>query len=151
MNPPIVVFVQDTSKEFDLYKVLAVNILKNETMPISRPSPHQKDYKLADKAFKVCYEMLITGKGELFKERSSIRYIEGLETSIHINSFIKTTLVTSLRQVMKFAYRLMDLGKKFLELHTVSATGHTIPLGAEALIKYLLHTAQFQHKCICNS
>jgi len=45
----------------------------------------------------------------------------------------------------------MGLGKKFLELHAVPATGYTISLGAEALIKYLLHMAQFRHKCMSSS
>jgi len=85
---PIVVFVQDASKEFDLCKVLVVNILKNEVMSL-KAIASSKDYKLADKAFKVCYEMLFASKEELFKERSPIRYIEGLETSIRINSLTK--------------------------------------------------------------
>jgi len=103
-----------------------------------------EDYELADAFFKRYDEILFAGRKELFAERSPITYVHNLRSPICI-VHPQNDSRCPLRPIMKFAYRLVELGKPF-ELHVIPDIGHAISLNAEALAKYLLYATMFLKK-----
>ena len=103
-----------------------------------------EDYELADAFFKRYDEILFAGRKELFVERSPITYIENLKAPLCI-VHPQNDSRCPLRPIMKFAYRLMELGKTF-ELHVIPSIGHAISLDSEAMEKYLLYSILFLDK-----
>jgi dipeptidyl aminopeptidase/acylaminoacyl peptidase len=103
-----------------------------------------EDYELADAYFKKYDEILFAGRKELFIERSPITYVDNLRSPICI-VHPQNDSRCPLRPIMKFAYKLMELGKPF-ELHVIPDIGHAISLDAEALSRYLLYATMFLRK-----
>jgi dipeptidyl aminopeptidase/acylaminoacyl peptidase len=103
-----------------------------------------EDYELADAYFKKYDEILFAGRKELFIERSPITYVHNLRSPICI-VHPQNDSRCPLRPIMKFAYKLMELGKPF-ELHVIPDIGHAISLDAEALSRYLLYATMFLRK-----
>jgi dipeptidyl aminopeptidase/acylaminoacyl peptidase len=103
-----------------------------------------EDYELADAYFKRYDEILFAGRKELFVERSPITYVDNLRSPICI-VHPQNDSRCPLRPIMKFAYKLMELGKPF-ELHVIPDIGHAISLDAEALSRYLLYATMFLRK-----
>lgn len=103
-----------------------------------------EDYELADAFFKRYDEILFAGKKELFIERSPITYIDNIKSPICI-IHPQNDSRCPLRPIMKFAYRLMELGKTF-ELHVIPDVGHALQLDANAMEKYLLYSTLFLEK-----
>ncbi|MDW8011093.1 MAG: prolyl oligopeptidase family serine peptidase, partial [Sulfolobales archaeon] len=100
-----------------------------------------EDYELADAFFKRYDEILFAGKKELFAERSPITYIDRIRSPICI-IHPQNDSRCPLRPIMKFAYKLMELGKTF-ELHVIPDIGHAISLNSDAMVKYLLYSVLF--------
>jgi dipeptidyl aminopeptidase/acylaminoacyl peptidase len=103
-----------------------------------------EDYELADAYFKRYDEILFAGRKELFVERSPITYVHNLRSPICI-VHPQNDSRCPLRPIMKFAYKLMELGKPF-ELHVIPDIGHAISLDSEALSRYLLYATMFLRK-----
>jgi dipeptidyl aminopeptidase/acylaminoacyl peptidase len=103
-----------------------------------------EDYELADAFFKRYDEILFAGRKELFTERSPITYIHNIRSPICI-VHPQNDSRCPLRPIMKFAYRLMELGKTF-ELHVIPDIGHALQLDANAMMKYLLYSTLFLEK-----
>lgn len=103
-----------------------------------------EDYELADAFFKRYDEILFAGKKELFVERSPITYINNMRSPICI-VHPQNDSRCPLKPIMKFAYRLMELGKTF-ELYVISDIGHALQLDANAMAKYLLYSTLFLEK-----
>ncbi len=106
----------------------------------------EEDYELADAYFKRYDEILFAGRRELFKERSPITYIENMRSPLCI-IHPQNDSRCPLRPVMRFAYRLMELGKPF-ELHVIPDIGHAITLDSRAMEKYLLYSVLFLDPCL---
>lgn len=106
----------------------------------------EEDYELADAFFKRYDEILFAGKKELFAERSPITYISNIKAPLCI-IHPQNDSRCPLRPIMKFAYKLMELGKTF-ELHVIPDIGHAISLDASAMEKYLLYSTIFLRSCL---
>ncbi len=106
----------------------------------------EEDYELADAYFKRYDEILFAGRRELFRERSPITYIENMRSPLCI-IHPQNDSRCPLRPIMRFAQRLMELGKPF-ELHVIPDIGHAITLDARAMEKYLLYSALFLDACL---
>jgi len=105
-----------------------------------------EDYELADAFFKRYDEILFAGKKELFLERSPITYIDNIRSPLCI-IHPQNDSRCPLRPIMKFAYKLMELGKTF-ELHVIPDIGHAISLDTKAMEKYLLYSITFLRTCL---
>jgi len=104
----------------------------------------REDYELADEFFKRYDEILFAGRFELFEERSPITYAKNIRTSLCI-IHPQNDSRCPLKPIMKFAYRLMELGKPF-ELHVIPDIGHAITLDPKSLYAFLIYTAMFLRK-----
>ncbi|PUA33668.1 MAG: hypothetical protein B7O98_04450 [Zestosphaera tikiterensis] len=104
----------------------------------------REDYELADAYFKKFDEILFAGKLELFEERSPITYVENTKAPICI-IHPQNDSRCPLKPVMKFAFKLMELGKPF-ELHVVPEIGHAISLDNKSLLKFFIYTGMFLKK-----
>lgn len=81
-------------------------------------------YELGDSFFKQFALLLFNGKREMWKERSAIHYAERLKAPICLIHSQNDTR-TPLRPVLRYAQRLLELGKRF-ELHVIPDMGHYI-------------------------
>ncbi len=104
----------------------------------------REDYELADVYFKKFDEILFAGKLELFEERSPITYVENIKAPICI-IHPQNDSRCPLKPVMKFALKLMELGKPF-ELHVVPELGHAISLDNKNLLKFFIYAGMFLKK-----
>ncbi len=102
-------------------------------------------YELGDALFKQFALLLFDGKRELWKERSAINYSERLRAPICL-IHPQNDARTPLRPVLKYAQRLLELGKRF-ELHVIPDTGHYI-IDVKSAMEILLPGILFLNKIL---
>ncbi|MEM0439438.1 MAG: S9 family peptidase [Sulfolobales archaeon] len=100
-------------------------------------------YELGDAVFKQFALLLFDGKRDLWRERSAINYAERLKAPlclIHPQNDTRTPL----RPVLRYAQRLLELGKKF-ELHVIPDMGHYV-IDVKSAMEILLPGIMFLKK-----
>jgi dipeptidyl aminopeptidase/acylaminoacyl peptidase len=102
-------------------------------------------YELGDSLFKQFALLLFNGKREMWRERSAIYYAERLKAPICLIQPQNDTR-TPLRPVLRYAQRLLELGKRF-ELHVIPDMGHYIS-DVNTAIQVLLPGIMFLKKIL---
>lgn len=88
-------------------------------------------YELGDSFFKQFALLLFDNKRGLWRERSAINYAERLRAPLCLIQPQNDTR-TPLRPVLRYAQRLLELGKKF-EIHVIPDMGHYIESTKDAM------------------
>ncbi|MEM1509103.1 MAG: S9 family peptidase [Thermofilaceae archaeon] len=100
-------------------------------------------YELSDAFFRQFIDVLFNGKRELWKERSAINFAEELRVPLCI-IHPQNDSRTPLKPVLRYVWKLMELGKTF-ELHVVPEAGHAITK-LENAVKLIMPAVIFLEK-----
>jgi dipeptidyl aminopeptidase/acylaminoacyl peptidase len=100
-------------------------------------------YQLSDAFFRRFIDVLFAGKRELQRDRSATNFAGALKVPLCIIHPQNDTR-TPLKPVLKYAMKLLELGKTF-ELHVLPDAGHAVTKMDDAL-KLLLPAAIFLEK-----
>jgi dipeptidyl aminopeptidase/acylaminoacyl peptidase len=100
-------------------------------------------YQLSDAFFRRFIDVLFAGKRELWRDRSATNFAGALKVPLCIIHPQNDTR-TPLKPVLKYAMKLLELGKTF-ELHVLPDAGHAVTKMDDAL-KLLLPAAIFLEK-----